>query len=230
MTEAIVAIRPEPGLSATIAAGQAAGLAIAGYPLFEIEPLPWQAPPHDSVDGLLIGSANAIRHGGDALAQLRDKPVHAVGQATADAAREAGFTVATVGKGMLQGVVDRLGEGPASYLRLAGEERVAVTSPPQVSITIRTLYRIVPQPFPKALEQTLREGALVMLYSAAASRHFAAECDRLAIDRSGIRVASLAPRIAEPLGEGWRGVRSAECPSQSSLLALVADMCHEPRV
>ena len=47
----------------------------------------------------MLTSANAIRHGGAGLERLRSLPVHAVGEATAAAAREAGFAVAGIGEG-----------------------------------------------------------------------------------------------------------------------------------
>jgi uroporphyrinogen-III synthase len=74
----------------------------------------------------------------------------------------------------------------------------------------------------------LGEGALVLLHSAAAARHFAAECERLAVQRGAIRLAALGPRIAEAAGAGWADVRSATEANEPALLALARDMCHEP--
>ena len=61
-------IRPEPGCAATMRAARAMGLEAHGFPLFEVRPLGWDAPPAASFDALLIGSANALRHGGAAFA------------------------------------------------------------------------------------------------------------------------------------------------------------------
>ena len=41
----------------------------------------------------------------------------------------------------------------------------------------------------------VRGGAFVLLHSAAAARHFAAECERLAIDRSGVSLAALSSSV-----------------------------------
>jgi uroporphyrinogen-III synthase len=225
MTAAILTLRPEPGSSETVAAGRATGLEITAFPLFEIRPLAWTAPSPDSVDGLLIGSANAVRHAGPAFAALRGKPVHAVGEATARAAKAAGLTVATVGRGHLQPLVDTLAP-PLRLLRLTGAEHVPVTPPPGIEIDTRIGYESAPLPLPRAAAALLREGALVLLHSAAAARHFAAECDRLGVARSVVRLAALAPRIADAAGEHWREVRSASDPSERALLALARDMCH----
>ena len=64
MTHPVVAVRAEPGCTATVEAGRAIGLAIIGHPLFEIHSLAWDPPPPGRIDALLLGSANALRHGG----------------------------------------------------------------------------------------------------------------------------------------------------------------------
>ena len=223
---AIVAIRPQPGSSETVTAGCKAGLEIEACPLFEIRPLEWHPPSPDRVDGLLIGSANAVRQAGPALDPLRGKPVHAVGEATARAAAAAGLTVATVGPGHLQPLVDTL-PAPLRLLRLTGVEHVPVTPPEGIEIETRIAYQSAPLPLPRATAVRLGDGALVLLHSAAAARHFAAECDRLSVARSQVRLAALAPRIAAAAGEGWRQIRSASDPNEPALLALARDMCHE---
>jgi uroporphyrinogen-III synthase len=227
MTVPILTVRPEPGSSATVAAGLAAGLTIEACPLFEIRPVAWEAPPPDSVDALLLGSANAVRHSGEALEAFRSKPVYAVGEATARAAEGEGFAVATMGPGTLQPLVDGL-QGPQRLLRLTGAEQVPVVPPPGIGIEARVVYDSVPLPLPDAVAACLTGGIVVLLHSAAAARHFAAECDRLGILRSGVRLAALGPRIAAAAGEGWGEVRSAAEPREAALLALARHMCHEP--
>lgn len=224
----VLAIRPEPGCSATLGAGRAAGLSIEGCPLFEIRPLAWDAPPADSIDGLLLGSANAVRHGGTALESYRSKPVYAVGSATAAAAEAAGFTVAAIGPGVLQKLVDKLAP-PLRLLRLTGAEHVPLAPPQGIEVIVRVGYESVPAPLPNALAERLRGGALVLLHSAAAARHFAAECDRHGVSRDALRIAALGPRIAAAAGEGWGEVRSAAEPSEAEILALTRQMCQEPR-
>ena len=56
-------------------------------PLFSVESLAWKVPDAASFDALLLTSANAVRQAGAGLTQLRGLPVHAVGAATATAAR-----------------------------------------------------------------------------------------------------------------------------------------------
>ena len=226
MVRPIFAIRPEPGLSRTIAAGREAGLAIAGAPLFEVRPVAWDPPPTAGIDALLLGSANALRHGGPALAGLRSLPVHAVGQSTAQAAREAGFTVAQTGEGGLQRLLDQAGGASQHYLRLAGRAHVPLTPVIGSSITTCVVYESAPLPMPSTIVDKVENGTLVLLHSAEAARHFADECDRLDIPRSRIALAAMGPRVAAAAGTGWAELRSAENPDERALLALARDMCH----
>ena len=227
MSALVVTIRPEPGCAETVAAGLAEGLPIEGCPLFEIRPLGWDAPASSEIDALLLGSANAVRHGGPALAAFRAKPVYAVGDATAAAAQAAGFTVAATGQGGLQALAETL-PFPLTVLRLAGAEHVRLVPPPGVEIETRIAYESVPRPIPSAVADRLRGGALVLLHSAAAARHLAGECDRLAVPRGAVSLAALGPRIAAAAGEGWCLVGAAAEPREAALLALARQMCHDP--
>ncbi|HYD23332.1 MAG TPA: uroporphyrinogen-III synthase [Croceibacterium sp.] len=226
MTGLVVTIRPEPGAAATAAAGREAGIEIEAWPLSAIRPLPWE-PAAGRFDALLLGSANAVRHAGPALAGVRGIPAYAVGEATAAAAVAAGLTVAATGSGGLQSLVDAL-PPPLRLLRLAGAERVPLAPPAGIEIATRVTYENAPLPLAAEHAARLGAGALVLLHAAAAARHFAAECDRLGVPRGAVRLAALALRIAGAAGPGWREVRAAAAPREGALLALARDMCHEP--
>ncbi|SMQ73477.1 uroporphyrinogen-III synthase [Altererythrobacter xiamenensis] len=225
-TGKIIAIRPEPGLSNTVAAGRELGLDIAPHPLSRVEPLAWDVPPGDAFDGLLIGSANAVRHAGEGLAALKALPVFAVGKTTADAAQAAGFTVEKTGEGGLQSLLDGLESKSLKLLRLAGEDRIVLTPPEGVTIASRTVYRVVHLPISSQLASQLSGNPLVLLHSAKSAEHFASECNRLGIDRAGIALAAIGPRVLAAAGPGWRDARSADDPNDPSLLALARYMWH----
>lgn len=227
MTLQVFAIRPEPGLSETLAAAAALGLAAAGEPLFAVEPVAWEPVDPQAVDAVLAGSANAFRHGGEALEAYAGKPVHAVGEKTAEAARAAGFTVATVGEGGLQAVIERL-EAPLRLFRPAGEARTRLAPPKGVSLVERTVYRSVAVPMPDGLAADLRGGGAVLLHSAEAGRHFAVECDRLAVPRARLGLLAIGPRVLEAVGTGWHWTAAAPRPDEAALLVLARDMCLTP--
>lgn len=220
----LVVIRPEPGCVATVAAAREQGLEAQGFPLFAVVPRAWAAPSASDFDALLVGSANAFRHGGAALEALRALPVQAVGEATAVAALKAGFKVECTGNGGLQVLLDKAAPG-TRLLRLSGEERVELAPPAGVTVEERVVYASEARPMPQELAELLRKGAVVLLHSGEAARHFAAECDRLALPRNRIALAALAPRIAASAAEGWAACAIADQPQDAALLALAGQLC-----
>ena len=226
----LVVIRPEPGNAATLAAARALGLEVHGEPLFRIVATAWEPPSTADFDAVLIGSANALRHGGPALARYTGLPAYVVGQATAEAARHAGFRVAATGSGGLQNLTTNLArDNRKRVLRLAGAEHVALDAPSGTVITTVVVYQAEPQPLSPACAALLAQGAVVMLHSAGAARHFATECERQTVARRSIDLACLGPRIAVAAGDGWASVASAKRPDDTALLALAARMCQTAR-
>lgn len=227
MTRRLITIRPEPGASLTVQAGRDSGLVVEPFPLFEVAAADWTLPD-GPFDGLLIGSANAMRLGGPKLDKLAGTPVYAVGEITAAAAWERGFTTAAIGGGGLQSLLDDLAGKRLRLLRIAGEAHVPLAPSEGIEIVTAVAYRAEPKPLPPALAERLGAGPVVLLHSAEAARHFAAEVDRIGLERGGIAIAALAPRIAEAAGPGWAASRAARQPKDPVLLALAREMCHDP--
>lgn len=222
----VFAIRPEPGCAATVALGEAMDLTIAGHPLFAVEPLAWQAEAAEDFDAVLLGSANAIRHGGTGLNALTGLPALCVGATTADAACNAGFAVVATGSGGLQELLPVAAEhGFTKILRLSGEAHVALSAPDGMTIDSVVCYRVVALPIDWSFADILRRGALVLLHSGEAAAHFVQETDRLAMPRDAIALACLAPRVAARAGDGWAAVEIAAEPADAALLVLARQMC-----
>ena len=93
----VLVLRPEPGASATVERARERGLSATAIPLFEIEAVAWDAPDPAGFEGILLTSANAVRLAGKQLESLRTLTAYAVGESTAEAAREAGFSIAATG-------------------------------------------------------------------------------------------------------------------------------------
>ncbi|NCP19893.1 MAG: uroporphyrinogen-III synthase [Erythrobacter sp.] len=226
MAPAVFVLRPEPGLAKTMERGHALGLAMQAMPLSSAQPLPWRVPQGD-FDGILLGSANALRHAGEQARGLIHLPVYAVGEATATDARAHGFTVAQTGEGGLQALLDSLGsERALSLLRLAGAEHLPLQPPPGVRFATAETYRIMHRQLTGAEAELLAQGGVVLLHSGASARHFRAECERAGINRARLSLAALAPRIAASVSDGWKSVQIAAQPRDEALLFLAADMCH----
>ena len=213
----LLVLRPEPGASETVERAKQRKLDAIATPLFEIEPVAWDAPDPASFDALLLTSANAVRHGGEALLRLRGLPVHAVGEATAAAARDAGFDIASSGDDGVDRLLASI-EPDLELLHLCGENRRAPTEPTQ-HITAITVYRAVERP-PTAIP----EGAVAMVHSTRAGRRLA----ELAADRGTIAIAAISRAAADTVGDGWASVDVAERPSDDALLALAARLCNKP--
>lgn len=207
----LVILRPEPGASATAERARAMGLTVRRYSLFAVEPAEWTLPD-GRFDGLLLTSANAVRHAGD----LPRLPVYAVGEATAAAARDAGAEVASVGTGGVEALLATL-DPRLRLLHLAGEDRM-VPDTQGPTITAVTVYRTSPLSLPSA---ELVQDAVLLVHSPAAGRRV----DALACDRARVRIAAISPAAAEVCGEGWAEVAAALQPSDATLLSLAAKLC-----
>lgn len=218
MTRVIV-LRPEPAASETVRRARELGLDAEAVPLFEVEPVAWDAPEASGFDGLLLTSANALRHGGGQLQQLRGLPAYAVGEATAAAAREAGFDIAGVGQagvdGLLQSIAPEL-----KLLHLCGEDRKAPDHSPQ-AIAAVPVYRA------RERGDSLRgiSDAVALIHSPRAGRRFA----EIVADRRNIAIAAISPAAAEAAGGGWADIAAADTPSEDALLALAARLCNTMR-
>jgi uroporphyrinogen-III synthase len=191
------------------------GLEVIACPLFQLESVTWQAPEPGPYEGLLLTSANAVRHGGPGLEKLKSIAVHAVGAATAAAAVEAGFKVETVGEGDVE---DLLGSMPASrrLLHLAGEDHRPLDLP---LLDRKIVYRsaAIPDPGLPPLEELV-----IAIHSPRAGARLA----ELAGERGRTSIAAISKPAAKAVGDGWERIEVAERPDDSSLLALAAMLCH----
>ena len=215
----LLVLRPEPGASATVERARERGLDAAAVPLFEIEPLDWQVHDPAAFDALLLTSANAVRCSGDQLKQLRGLPVYAVGDATGEAARDAGFSVAAVGDADVDRLLGSIEPG-LKLLHLCGEDRREPSAAKQ-EIKAVPVYRAraVAQP---DLGKT--DGAVALIHSPRAGRRFA----ELADSRGVISIAAISRAAAEAVGDGWESVDVADFPNDDALLALAARLCNKP--
>jgi uroporphyrinogen-III synthase len=215
----LLVLRPEPGASATVERARKLGLDARSIPLFEIEPIEWEVPEVGNFDGLLLTSANALRLGGDKLRELRGLPVYAVGDATADAAREAGFDVASAGDSGIERLLGSI-DADLRLLHLCGEERREAATARQ-AITDVVLYRSKVIECPDLSAAT---GSVALVHSPRAGERFA----ELVRDRASTAIAGFSTAAAEAVGDGWEAVEAASAPNDDALLALAARLCNKP--
>lgn len=215
----VLVLRPEPGASATAERARALGLDAIAIPLFAIESIAWDAPDPAAFDGLLLTSANAVHSAGEKLAALRGLPVYAVGERTAQAARDAGFSIAAAGEADVDRLLGSI-EADLKLLHLCGEHRRDSSGAGQ-QIKAVPVYRA------RAIEAPdLRavKGAVALIHSPRAGRRFG----ELVRDRSSISIAAISQAAAEAAGEGWERLEFASAPNDDRLLALAARLCNKP--
>ena len=216
----LLVTRPLPGGEATAARLAEHGHAAILAPLMVAEPLAWQ-PPATPPQAIMLTSAFAARRA--AAEAWHGLPTYVVGAATAMAARLAGFADIRDGGGTAQALLDTVAAaGITALLHLAGEDRTLVVIPAVLQVDTRSVYRarLLPLVGVPAVDW-------VMLYSARTAGHFAAECDRLGIDRATIAIAALSAGIITAAGTGWRATRAAPAPSEAALLAAIGATCHK---
>ena len=214
-------LRPEPGASDSAARARELGLEPVVAPLFEIEQAVWEAPEPGGFDALLLTSANAVRYGGEALRRLRGLPVHAVGAATAAAARDAGFDIASTGDSDVERLLGSI-EQDLRLLHLCGEHRKSVAKAPQ-EITQITVYRSEALRAPTELAEL--GGQVAAVHSPRAAERLADLVDDAA--RASVRIAAISEAAASAAGEGWQRVEAAGEPNDQALLAIAKRLCED---
>lgn len=216
----MVILRPEPGASATLAKAREFDLEALTCPLFDVRGVTWEAPEPSSFDGLLLTSANAVRHAGDRLESLRGLKVYAVGEATAAAAREAGFDIAATGDAGIERLLGSI-EADLKLLHLCSAER-RVPGGARQEITPLVVYRSIAIGSPSLPEL---EGAIVLLHSPRAASRFA----QLVTERAQVSVVAISEETASAAGSGWASIDTGETPNDDALLALAAALCNKPQ-
>lgn len=211
MSLPLAVLRPEPGNAATAAAIAALGRRAIRVPLFRIVPLDWSAPEAADHDALVLTSANALRHAGPALAAYRDLPVHAVGAATAAAARAAGLRVVATGTADGQALLDVAGAaGVRRGLLLTARDRAVAAHP-----ALSAIHAVYASEAVADVDAGVLGGTVALVHSRRSAERLAA----IAVERGAIAVAAISAAAAQGLGEGWRAVVTAGRPDDAGVIA-----------
>jgi uroporphyrinogen-III synthase len=159
-------------------------------------------------------------------------PAFAVGQRSADAARQAGFKDVTTANGdvrdLMQTLIARRTDTAAPLLYLAGEDRAAdlvgELAAHGIAAEMRVVYRAVTTPFPPALIATLRAGQVdaVLHFSRRSADNYlaGAKAAGIAGPALAVRHLCLSAQIAEA-STGARHVAVAKRPDEAALIELL---------
>ncbi len=207
----VLIVRPAPGNAATADAVAALGLEPVVVPLFEVVPLAWDMPDPAGFDAVVMTSANAARLGGAGLARLTHLPLFAVGEATGEAARAAGFGDVRAGDG------DAADLGPqlsGRVLHLTGTDHRSI--PTKANLTGVPVYASRP------LAPSARLSAdIALIHSPRAGARLA----ELMPDRTVTQIIAISPSAARACGTGWAAVHIAELPREHAMLECLAGVC-----
>lgn len=221
----LLIIRPQPAAQQSLERAQARGLEAHSFPLFETLPLAWDVPDPKAYTGVMLTSANAVRLSGAGLTHLLSMPVFAVGEATAAAARDAGFVSLITGDADVARLLARLATlGPQKLLHLCGADYVE-TDMAMIEVDRRAVYKAEPVEPPHALLSTLAQPAVIMVHSPRAASRISAICDQHQIDRSLISIAAISANAALAARDGWQKLAIAAKPRDEDILTAAETLC-----
>lgn len=224
----VLLTRPRAQSEALAARLRGAGWSPLIWPLIEIVPT-GARPDYAGGQGLILTSANAAR-----LTPPAPLPALCVGDATAEAARAAGFGKVVSAAGDAAALValaaERFEPGAGAVVFPRGE---AVAGDPAARLAARgfavretVVYRAEPaRAAPPEVATALASGsvAAAAFFSARTAEIFATLAAPFRAGLARTRAAAISARAARPLeGLGFREVRVAARPEAESLLRLLA--------
>ncbi len=220
--------RAQPGAQATARRVAALGLTPVVQPLLEVRETGTGLPELEGIAALAFTSANAVR----AFAGRSDDralPVFAVGEATAEAARAAGFGDVTTSFGGTTALADLIA---ARREHIAGAILHPSAAEPagdlagdlaQAGLVARrlVLYETLPADIPSSFSERLASLAFVLVHSPRAARILRGCLD--ACPAPGLAAICLSAAVAAPLdGAALASVRAASTPEEEALVTLLA--------
>jgi uroporphyrinogen-III synthase len=226
MEQVLLITRPEPGATRFAASVRAAGWVPLVAPMMRIE-RSGTAPDLDGIGALVFTSANGVAAFA-AASPRRDLKVHAVGAATARAARAAGFADVAVAGGdadALVAALARQGAGPA-LLHVRGRhvagDLAARLQDGGRSVREAVMYDQTALPLDPGAEAALRDGVAraVALFSPRLAALFAGAAAALALP-GPVDALCLSANVAAALGAGPFRVTVAARPDEAGMLAAL---------
>lgn len=199
----------------------------------------------DRYDWLILTSANTVRALAEraaalglALAQPTGLQVAAVGEATADAARKAGFRVAFVpeaykAESLVEGMSDQV-TGKRVLIARAAVAREVIPDALRTAgaeVEVIDAYRnVLPEAAPEQLRRAVENGIDAATFTSSSSVTHLAEAARaagIAFPFAGVKAVSIGPVTSQTLRElGWPPAAEANPSDISGLIAAVVRVLH----
>jgi uroporphyrinogen-III synthase len=234
--------RPEPDAHETAARLRALGITPVLCPLLSLRPLATGLPPPEGFAGVALTSANALRAlaARQALAPYLRLRAYAVGNRTAEAARQAGFAEVVSAGGDLGDLADLLAHsgisGPVFYPAArdqSGDLAKSLAPFGVMVVTARVYEMAAAEALPAEIVTALAEGSIAaaLFYSRRTAETFV-RClagDPLpAAAQRRLGMLCLSEAIAEPLvAARFVRVGLADYPSEEAMMALCLSFARE---
>lgn len=230
----VIVTRPAEAAAELQAELATQGIEALVAPMLTVEPVDLVETLPEGIQAVLVTSGNGAQ-GADRLGLSRDLPVLAVGDATALAAREGGFTAVTTASGDAASLVElvtrtcRPEAGP--LLWISGEavstDLVGDLTTTGFTVVRRVAYRTsMAETLPPEVADGLRTGSVegVLFFSPRSAEAFA----RLALGREMDAACATVSAycLSEPIARAasklaWRAIHVAETPTKAALIATV---------
>ena len=221
------------------------GLEPVVIPLFEVAPMAWQPPDPNVFDAVAMTSANAARYGGVDLERYKHLRVFAVGEATAQAARSAGFTAVQAGAGTAADLGTIL-KMPFAFQAEGNDACDPVTSvlrdvsrpesardgprprilhlagadhkqiPTTAEVTVVPVYTTHRLKIPDGLKADV-----ALIHSPRAGARLA----ELIADRAAIQIIAISEMAAQASGSGWAATHIALATREHAMLECLRGLC-----
>jgi len=234
---AVLVTRPHPDGEATAASLRARGFAALSAPMLRFEPLPFHDDEDVQYGAVVATSANALRGiesqlAGSALLKL---PLFAVGEHTAAAARQAGFTSVAIASGdagtlrdlVAESVKSKMLKKASPLLYLAGadlaRDLAGELGEKGFSVVTQTTYKMVPaKHLPREVCDAFVAGEIeaVLHYSRRSARAFleAARDGGVEISALALPQCCISAAVASIVREAGAGqVAVAASPDENAL-------------
>jgi uroporphyrinogen-III synthase len=237
----ILVTRPQPDNAATTAALRAKGFGVLPAPMLRFEPVAFQDDADARYGAVIVTSANALRAFGDqpAMTRLKELPLFAVGERTAETARDIGFRNVVSADGdaaalrdlMVASVRAKTLKKTGTLLYLAGadlaRDLAGELGQRGFNVVTQTTYRMAPIPsLPRDVCDAFAANRVeaVLHYSRRSARAFldAARTDGVEISALAIPHCCLSEAIASIVRDaGATQVMVARSPDEKALFEVL---------
>ncbi|WP_028796211.1 uroporphyrinogen-III synthase [Thalassobaculum salexigens] len=232
----VIVTRPAEAAADLQAELAARGIEALAAPMLTVETIEPEDALPTALQAVLVTSGNGAQ-GAARLGLRRDLPVLAVGDATARAAAEAGFTAVTNAAGDAASLVDLVARacrpeaGPLVWVsgEAVSTDLVAALEARGYTVIRRIAYRTaMAATLPSEVVAGLRAGAVegVLFFSPRSAEAFARLAHGLELEAACATVSAYC--LSDPIARmasklAWRTIHVAETPTKAALIAAVVE-------